>query len=70
MPGLSRNERVQKLRANRRERGERETNVWLSQDVGTAIEEEVQKGRFKSRQEAIAKALEAVFVRKEQNVVN
>jgi Arc/MetJ-type ribon-helix-helix transcriptional regulator len=44
-------------------------NVWVSKPAGDAIDRAVEKGRFKSRQEAIAYALEAVFVRKELKTV-
>ena len=37
--------------------------------LGDAIDEAVESGRFKSRQEAITHALEAMFVQKERNVV-
>jgi hypothetical protein len=57
--------RTQRLRQTRRERGDRETNVWLPREIGTAIDEAVESGLFPSRQVAIAHALEAVFVRKE-----
>jgi metal-responsive CopG/Arc/MetJ family transcriptional regulator len=60
---------VQRLRRTRRERGDREMNVWVPQVIGTAIDEAVETGRFKSRQEAINRALEAAFVRKELKIV-
>jgi Arc/MetJ-type ribon-helix-helix transcriptional regulator len=44
-------------------------NVWVSKPAGDAIDRAVAKGRFKSRQEAIAYALEAIFIREERNVV-
>jgi Arc/MetJ-type ribon-helix-helix transcriptional regulator len=44
-------------------------NVWVSKPAGDAIDEAVEDGRFRSRQEAIAYALEAVFIRKERNAV-
>ena len=44
-------------------------NVWVPKLVGDAIDEAVESGRFKTRQEAITHALEAAFVRKERNVV-
>ena len=69
MTDLSRSLRVQRFRNLRRERGDREMNVWVSKPAGDAIDRAVEKGRFKSRQEAIAYALEAVFVRKERSVV-
>ena len=61
--------RAQRLRQTRRERGDRETNVWLPREIGIAIDEAVERGLFPSRQVAITQALEAVFVRKERNVV-
>jgi hypothetical protein len=61
--------RARRLRETRRERGERETNVWLPRDIGTAIDDAVEHGLFPSRQVAITRALEAVFVHKERNVV-
>ena len=69
MTDMSRSLRVQRLRNLRRERGDREMNVWVSRPAGDAIDRAVETGRFKSRQEAIAYALEAVFIRKERNVV-
>ncbi|MPR09194.1 hypothetical protein [Microvirga tunisiensis] len=69
MPGTSSNSRVQRLRETRRERGERETNVWLSRRVGEAIEEAVREGQFRTRQEAIHQALEAAFVHREMKIV-
>ena len=65
---VTRNQRAQRLRSARRERGERETNVWLSSRVSDEIDDAVRKGRFRSRQDAIAYALETVFVREELNV--
>ncbi len=69
MTDLSRSLRVQRLRNLRRQRGDREMNVWVSKPASDAIDRAVEKGRFKSRQEAIAYALEAVFIREERNVV-
>ncbi|WP_457094532.1 hypothetical protein [Microvirga sp. P5_D2] len=43
--------------------------MWVSKPAGDAIDRAVENGRFRSRQEAIAYALEAVFIRKEQNAV-
>jgi hypothetical protein len=57
--------RTQRLRQIRREKGDRETNVWLSRDLGCAIDDAVERGLFPSRQVAIAETLEAAFVRKE-----
>ena len=65
MADLSRSLRVQRLRSLRRERGDREMNVWVSKPAGDAIDQAVEDGRFRSRQEAIACALEAAFLRKE-----
>ena len=65
---VTRNQRAQRLRSVRRERGERETNVWLSRQVSDEIDEAVRKGHFRSRQDAIAYALETVFVQEELNV--
>ena len=69
MPDVKGIERVQRLRKARRERGDREMNVWVPYLVGAAIDEAVESGRFKTRQEAINQALEAAFIRKERNVV-
>ena len=69
MADRSRSLRVQRLRNLRRERGDREMNVWVSKPAGDAIDQAVEDGRFRSRQEAIAYALEAVFIRKERNAV-
>ena len=44
-------------------------NVWIPQALGAAIDQAVESGRFKSRQDAITHALEAAFVQKERNVV-
>ena len=60
---------VQRLRKARRERGDREMNVWVPQPIGAAIDEAVESGHFRTRQEAINHALEAAFIRKERNVV-
>ena len=65
MADRSRSLRVQRLRSLRRERGDREMNVWVSKPAGDAIDQAVEDGRFRSRQEAIACALEAAFLRKE-----
>jgi len=61
--------RAQRLRQTRRERGDRETNVWLPQEIGTAIDEAVDSGLFPSRQVAITHALAAIFIREERNAV-
>ncbi|WP_200879350.1 ribbon-helix-helix domain-containing protein [Microvirga sp. BSC39] len=44
-------------------------NVWIPGLLGAAIDQAVESGRFKSRQEAITHALEATFAQKERNVV-
>ncbi len=44
-------------------------NVWVPQMIGAAIDEAVGTGHFKSRQEAINRALEAAFVRKELKIL-
>jgi|EndMetStandDraft_5_1072996.scaffolds.fasta_scaffold648958_1 hypothetical protein len=69
MADISRSLRVKRLRNLRRERGDREMNVWISKPAGDAIDEAVERGQFKSRQEAIACALDAAFVRKELKIV-
>ena len=69
MPAGKGTDAVQRLRKVRRERGDREMNVWVPQPIGAAIDEAVQSGRFKSRQEAINHALAAAFVHKEQMTV-
>ncbi len=69
MPDVKGIERVQRLRKARRERGDREMNVWVPGLLGAAIDQAVESGRFKSRQEAITHALEAIFAQKERNVV-
>src|SRR5918993_2223081 len=61
--------RAQRLRQTRRERGDRETNVWLPREIGTAIDEAVDSGLFPSRQVAITHALAAIFIRKELKTV-
>ncbi len=62
-------ERVQRFRRSRRERGDREMNVWVPSSLGAAIDLAVESGRFRNRQEAITHALEATFAQKERNVV-
>ena len=69
MPDMKGIERVQRLRKARRERGDREMNVWVPQPIGAAIDEAVESGLFPSRQVAITHALEAAFVRKELKIV-
>jgi Arc/MetJ-type ribon-helix-helix transcriptional regulator len=44
-------------------------NVWVPQPIGAAIDDAVESGRFKTRQDAINHALAAIFIRKERNVV-
>ena len=61
--------RTQRLRQTRRERGDRETNIWLPQEIGAAIDRAVESGRYPSRQVAITRALEAIFIREERNAV-
>ena len=69
MPAVKGTDAVQRLRKARRERGDREMNVWVPHLVGSAIDEAVESGHFRTRQEAINHALEAAFIRKERNVV-
>jgi Arc/MetJ-type ribon-helix-helix transcriptional regulator len=69
MPDAKRTERVQRFRKSRRERGDREMNVWVPGTLGTAIDEAVESGRFKSREAVITHALEAMFAEKDRNVV-
>ena len=69
MPDAKRTERVQRFRKSRRERGDREMNVWVPGLLGTAIDEAVASGRFKSREAVITHALEAMFAQKDRNVV-
>jgi hypothetical protein len=69
MPAVKGTDAVQRLRKARRERGDREMNVWVPQLIGSAIDEAVESGHFRSRQEAINHALAAIFIRKERNVV-
>ena len=69
MPAVKGTDAVQRLRKARRERGDREMNVWVPQPIGSAIDEAVESGHFRSRQEAINHALAAIFIRKERNVV-
>jgi Arc/MetJ-type ribon-helix-helix transcriptional regulator len=69
MPDAKRAERVQRFRKSRRERGDKELNVWVPGLLSTAIDEEVASGRFKSREAVITHALEAMFAQKDRNVV-
>ncbi|QRM36231.1 hypothetical protein [Microvirga sp. VF16] len=69
MPDAKRTERVQRFRQSRRERGDREMNVWVPGTLGAAIDEAVESGRFKSREAVITHALEAMFAQKDRNAV-
>ncbi|MCB8823523.1 hypothetical protein [Microvirga rosea] len=69
MPDGKHTERVQRFRKSRRERGEREMNIWVSAPIGAAIDREIARGRYRSRQEAFTHALEAMFAEKDCNVV-
>ena len=69
MPDVKGIERVQRFRKSRRERGDRELNVWIPGLLGAAIDQAVESGRFKTRQEVITHALEAMFAQKDRNVV-
>jgi Arc/MetJ-type ribon-helix-helix transcriptional regulator len=69
MPDMKGIERVQRFRKSRRERGDREMNIWIQQPVGAAIDAVVESGRFKSRQDAINEALVAAFIRMELKTV-
>ena len=69
MPDVKHTKRVQRFRKSRRERGDREMNVWVPGPLGAAIEQAIESGRFRNRQEAITHALEATFAQKERNVV-
>ena len=69
MPDAKQAERVQRFRKSRRERGDKEMNVWVPGLLGAAIDEAVESGRFKSRQEVITHALEAMFAQKDRNAV-
>ena len=69
MPDAKQAERVQRFRKSRRERGDKEMNVWVPGLISAAIDHAVESGRFKSRQDAITHALEATFAQKDRNVV-
>ena len=69
MPDAKQAERVQRFRKARRERGDREMNVWVPGLLGAAIDQAVESGRFKSREAVITHALEAMFAQKDRNVV-
>ena len=47
MPDVKQTERVQRFRKSRRERGDKEMNVWVPGLLGTAIDKAVESGRFK-----------------------
>ena len=44
-------------------------NVWVPGSLRVAIDQAIESGRFRNRQEAITHALEATFAQKERNVV-
>ena len=69
MPDVKGIERVQRFRKSRRERGDRELNVWIPGLLGAAIDEAVESGQFKTRQEVITHALATMFAQKDRNVV-
>ncbi|MBZ6078465.1 ribbon-helix-helix domain-containing protein [Microvirga puerhi] len=69
MPDEKQIERLKRFRKLRRERGDREMNVWVPGPLGAAIDHAVASGRFRTRQEAITHALEATFAEKDRNVV-
>jgi hypothetical protein len=69
MPDVKGIERVQRFRKSRRERGDKEVNVWIPGLLSTAIDQAVESGRFKSREAVITHALEAMFALKDRNVV-
>ena len=69
MPDQKGIQRVQRFRQSRRERGDRETNVWIPKLISDEIDDLVERGRFKTSQEAITHALEAMFAQKDRNVV-
>ena len=69
MPDPKQTERVQRFRKCRKERGDREMNVWVTGPIGAAIDQAVETGRYKTRQDAITHALEAMFAEKDRNVV-
>lgn len=66
MSDLKARQRVAKLRRSRKERGMRETNVWVPAVVQEAIDRAVIAGKFPSRRVAITSALERVFTEMEQ----
>ena len=69
MPDVKGIERVKRFRKSRRERGDKEVNVWIPGLLSTAIDEAVESGRFKSREAVITHALKAMFAEKDRNVV-
>jgi len=46
MPDVKGIERVQRFRKSRRERGDKEVNVWIPGLLSTAIDQAVESGRF------------------------
>jgi hypothetical protein len=66
MTDIKSQRRVERLRRNRRERGLKETNVWLPESVRLAIEEAVTSGQYPSRRVAITTALEQQFLAKSE----
>jgi hypothetical protein len=70
MSDLKAIERTKRFRKLRRERGDREMNVWVSTAIAAALDEAVSAGQFKTRQDAIHAALAAAFVRKEVNLTS
>ena len=69
MPDVKGIERVQRFRKSRRERGDREMNIWIQSPIAAAIDAVVDSGRYRTRQEAINEALEAAFIRKELKTI-
>jgi hypothetical protein len=69
MTNHSARQRVQRFREGRKSRGERQTNVWLSEPISEALDQAVRSGIFPSKQVAISHALETVFIRKEAKTV-
>jgi Arc/MetJ-type ribon-helix-helix transcriptional regulator len=69
MPDAKQIERVQRFRKSRRERGDKEVNVWIPGPLNTAIDQAVESGRFRSREAVITHALEAMFAQKDRNIV-
>jgi hypothetical protein len=69
MADNTRRQRVQRLRQSRKERGDRQMNLWLSGPIGAALDVAVESGAYPSRQVAVTHALETVFIRKEAKTV-